>query len=377
MKKLSLTIAVSSIFMLTTALKAQDRTDIQPTIATSITYATEDITEANSSAPSSSEPAEHIKSIDFTTSRPVSSETTFSTKPTAQPESFQTQAISGAMKEHAPLATTVNTRSVRSTETGVVHSLISIVENGARGTSYDPLNPYKLERYETQIIYEYFPRPEVSIGAIPTFMKSHFAFQLSPDTDHVNSGGIISFANYLFTPNWLGTIQGGYYYDTHNWLYPQFSGDPPNVSLRQQAHRFYGALYATWIGPRKCISGSIRAGALYEYEHVKSAVDSVRVFQRGHNFERGSVTLSGRLKYTPAYKWELYFQTQIDYSLKLTRRDGDFKAGGGRQSLRFLVGPGVHYNISPTSELSFTYFNIQGYGYYRENQVSVRFRVLL
>jgi len=377
MKKFSfITIVSSSLMVTATGLSAQDGVSVQPTIATSITYA-EDM---DSSIPSSSWGAGDIKPSNLT-SQPtpsVASQTSLDMA-TTQPEfsQLQLQTTPSAMKENTSLAAAVTTRSIRSKESGEAHSRISIVQNGARGTAYDPLNPYRVERYETQLVYEYFPRPDISVGLIPVFMKAHYAYKLDPTTDHTNGVGIVPFANYLFTPNWLGTVQGGYYYDNHSWLYPQFDGGSPNVTLRQQAHKFFGALYVTWMGPHKCISGSVRAGALYEFEHFKAATDSIGELQPGRNFERGGVSLSGRLKYAPADKWELYFQTEFGYSLKVTRRPTDFKTGGGRQRLRFLAGPGVHYNISPGSELAFNYFFVQGYGFYRENQISLRFRLLL
>jgi hypothetical protein len=276
-----------------------------------------------------------------------------------------------------PFGSPVTTRSMRAKDSQGNYVRISLQENGARGAKYDPLTPFKTERYETLLIYEYFPTPQISLGVIPTFMRTNNSYKLVPDTETVKGVGLIPFASYLFAPQWLGTVQGGYYYDNHDWTYQQFAGGGAHVRLRQQGQRFFGALYLTWIGPQQPFSGSVRAGANYVFEQVKTAVDSTAALVPGYNYERGSVSLSGRLKYVPAVGWEMFFQTQIDYSPKVTRRSTDYRPGGGRQRIRFLSGPGLSYNLNNNYELSVACFNVQGFGFYRENQMNLRFRVLL
>ncbi|MEI8296141.1 MAG: hypothetical protein WCG04_06435 [Alphaproteobacteria bacterium] len=253
---------------------------------------------------------------------------------------------------------------------------IALAEVVAKGTSYDQITPYKVERYETVLLLEYF-RSKMSFGIMPIFLRVNTAFKALPASDYEKSAGLVPFANYLFAPSWLATVQAGYYYENHNWRTQQFAGGPANLDWRQQAHRYFGAGYVTWIGPQRMVTGSIRAGTSFQYSKFMQAFDALGRNNPASNFQRGAVSLSGRLKYSPADAWELYFQTEVDYSYRVTRRDSEFRKGGGRQSIRFVAGPGVNYNPSATTEVSMAYNSVQGWGYYRENQIILRLRMLV
>jgi hypothetical protein len=367
MKKASLAATVSLILMTTTIARAYDVIDNQLPAVPSPIGPTEPDTAG--SVPGSSMPVE-VPEPAVVESAPESSidarEAVAPARVTQPDSAVEINDLS-----------TITTRSVREKESQGARYRVSLQEYAAKGTAYDPLSPFRQERYESQLIYEYFPRPEISVGAIPIFMQATYSYKLLPDTNTVKSSGIVPFASYLFTPEWLGSAQCGYYYDTNNWTYQQFAGGPPTVRLRQRGDRFFGAMYMTWIGPKQPVTGSVRFGAAYVFQHLKPAIDSISDFIPSENFQRGAVSLSGRLKYVPAEGWELYFQTELDYSLKVTRRVTDYRAGGGRQRIRFLAGPGVHYSISPASEVSLGYNSVQGYGFYRENQFTLRFRMLL
>lgn len=256
------------------------------------------------------------------------------------------------------------------------HYRIALTQGVSKGTSYDPVTPYRLERYETNLFIEYY-RANVSFGLMPTYLKNNTTFYANPNTDSGSSGGLVPFANWLFKPSWLATIQAGYYYENHNWRTQQFTGGPANLSWRQQSNRYFGAAYLTWIGPKKPISGSIRAGTAFQKSNFHQAFDGAGNNVAASNLQRGSVSLSGRLKYSPEDVWELFFQTQVDYSYRVTRRNMEYRMGGGRQSIRLAVGPGVNYNPSPTTEVGVSFLHVQGWGYYRENQMTLRLRILV
>lgn len=250
---------------------------------------------------------------------------------------------------------------------------ISLVEDLLQGKDYNPLSPYKISSQTTTISWDYFPDGRWSFGLSPSQNSYHIKSQLFPVSSQTRNVSITPFVGCLFAPQWLGSMSGSMGYSEQKSFWTQ---DRNLLFIRQQSYSYSGAVFLTWIGPQTPLSASIQGGVGYSMTYNKGAIDIWGDRSKSPNFQRGYASLSMRIKYSPGESWEIYGQVGGSYAAKVTRRLGDYRSCTGRQRERLVAGSGVYYHASQGFDILLAYLHTAGYGFYRDDQLTLSVRVL-
>lgn len=260
------------------------------------------------------------------------------------------------------------------------NSRLYLNQDLARTISSDPLYPYRANPLYSFIGYEYFPTPQISVGAVAvyTYEKDVYSRPVNAiRSDTVsNVSGILPYISYLIKPQWLITAQVGGYIEDNKTTTVTTTG---TNRTRIQVFTSHAGGYVTWIGPDTMYSATVRSGIYYTNQRYRSVIYSNGRFSPTRHFESSAVALSSRLKYKPDQHsfWDAFLHIEAQFRVFAGSRPFMWHQDNGRQNLLYQVGPGVHFRLNDTWEIRLLALHTVGFGYAKEERIGIRLRAVI
>jgi len=253
-----------------------------------------------------------------------------------------------------------------------------INQDVAHTVDSDPIFPYHANPLYSFVGIEHFLTSAFSIGAVISYTYEKDTYtRNSPGVLRANTienvTGFLPYINYLVNPTWLLTAQIGGYIEQDKDT--QVNTDGTITRTNSQVFTPDAEAYVTWIGPDTKWTASVRTGVYYVNQRFRSIIDSTGAFFPTRHFESAAAAISARIKYYPDDTfWNAFLQLETDWRFFEGARPGVFHPDNARNTMQYIVGPGIHFKLNETWELRVMALHTIGFGYGKEERIGIRLR---